>query len=312
MKEEKFDFYSPSNISLKDVDKNLKDSLSVMTRLDDVTLRHSQNVSNLVTRICQYMRESNQFTIHCMIAAYIHDLGKLFIPPEIISKTGPLTDEEYAIVKSHTTLGYEYCMKDMYLRPYSDGPWYHHESLNGSGYPRGLKKPDIPYSAQIIRVADEYDALVTKRSYTTHVNISETLKVLVKDAQPAKPIVALDQLRQNERLGKVNPKPLKAMFKCVIDDILYEISCVMNYTDYLKAQIRRLENVEKYQKKRDSARKPEQKDYYQAGIQLLFENGENEQNYQQVLREYKDALVIREQRIKDLYKEIKIIKRLKI
>ena len=108
MLEEKFDFYSPSNVSLKDIDKNLKDSLTVMTRLDEVTLKHSQNVSNLVTRICQYMRENNQFTIHCMIAGYIHDLGKLFIPPEIISKTRPLTEQEYAIVKSHTTLGYEY------------------------------------------------------------------------------------------------------------------------------------------------------------------------------------------------------------
>ena len=68
MLEEKFDFYSPSNVSLKDIDKNLKDSLTVMTRLDEVTQKHSQNVANLVTRICQYMRENNQFTIHCMIA----------------------------------------------------------------------------------------------------------------------------------------------------------------------------------------------------------------------------------------------------
>jgi hypothetical protein len=312
MLEEKFDFYSPSNVSLKDIDKNLKDSLTVMTRLDEVTLKHSQNVANLVTRICQYMRENNQFTIHCMIAGYIHDLGKLFIPPEIISKNGPLTEQEYAIVKSHTTLGYEYCMKDMYLRPYSDGPWYHHESLNGTGYPRGLKKSDIPYSAQVIRVADEYDALVTKRSYKTHVNISETLKDLIKDTKPAKPLVALDQLKQNERLGKLNPKPLKAMFKCVIDDILYEISCVMNYTDYLKSQIKRLEQITAYRRKRDASKRPDQKDYFQAGMTMLFQNGENEFNYITVLEEYKGALVVREQRIKDLYNEIKIIKKLKV
>ena len=66
------------------------------------------------------------------------------------------------------------------LREFSDGPYYHHEALNGSGYPQGLTKKDIPYSAQIIRVADEYDALVTKRQYTTHVDISKTLKQLIK------------------------------------------------------------------------------------------------------------------------------------
>ena len=216
MIKENYDFYSPCNLSLKDVDSGLKDSLSVMYKLDEMTLKHSNNVSNLCTRVCEYMRCNNQFTIHCMIAGYIHDLGKIFIPKDILAKDGRLSPEEFEIMKTHTTLGYEYCMKDINLRPYSDGPWYHHESLNGSGYPRGLRKDDIPYSAQIIRVCDEYDALVTKRHYTTHVNISETLKILIRDAVPPKPIIALDQLKQNERLGKINPKPLRALFKAVI------------------------------------------------------------------------------------------------
>ena len=136
MFEEKYDFYSPSNISLKDLDKSLQNSLTVMNKLDELTLKHSENVSNLCTRVCGYMRCNNQFTIHCMIAGYIHDMGKLFIPYEIISKEGSLDSEEYEIMKTHTTLGYEYCMKDINLKPYSDGPWYHHEALNGSGYPR--------------------------------------------------------------------------------------------------------------------------------------------------------------------------------
>ena len=309
---EKYDFYSPTNIKLKDLDNSLKSSLTVMNKLDDMTRQHSENVSNLVTRICQYMRCNSQFTIHCMIAGYIHDLGKIFIPKDILSKSGRLSPEEYEIMKTHTTLGYEYCMKDMNLRPYSDGPWYHHESLNGTGYPRGLRKNDIPYSAQIIRVADEYDALVTKRHYTTHVNISETLKDLIKDARPPKPIVALDQLRQNERLGKINPKPLKALFKAVIDDILYEISCVMNYTDYLQSQIKRLESVENYERKRNNAKKPEAKDYYTAGMKMQLQAGETFDNYKQILQEYRDALVARKARIKALYDEIKVVKRLKV
>lgn len=312
MFEEKYDFYSPSNISFKELDKDLQNSLTVMNRLDDMTKQHCLNVANLSTRMCQYMHCNNQFTIHCMIAGYVHDLGKMFIPKEILTKNGQLTDEEYEIIKSHTTLGYEYCMKDINLRPYSDGPWYHHEALNGTGYPRGLKRRDIPYSAQIIRVADEYDALVTKRHYTTHVNISETLKVLIKDAQPPNPVVALDQLRQNERLGKINPKPLKSLFKAVTSDINYEISCVMNYTHYLESQIKRLENIKKYDLKRQSARRPEKKDYYAAGMKMMLQNGETLYNYEQILKEYKDALVIRNKRIDDLYKERSIVKRLKV
>ena len=309
---EKYDFYSPSNLSLKDVDNGLKDSLSVMNKLDAITLKHSNNVANLCTRVCEYMRCNNQFTIHCMIAGYIHDLGKIFIPKEILTKDERLTPEEFEIMKTHTTLGYEYCMKDINLRPYSDGPWYHHEALNGTGYPRGLRKDDIPYSAQIIRVCDEYDALVTKRHYTTHVNISETLKTLIRDAVPPEPIVALDQLKQNERLGKINPKPLKALFKAVIDDVLYEISCVMNYVDYLKTQIKRLETIEKYNNKVKNARKPEDKDYYLAGMKMLLQSGESLDNYNQVLAEYKNALEVRKKRIADLYHEIRIIKRLRV
>ena len=312
MIKENYDFYSPSNISLKDVDSSLKDSLSVMYKLDEMTLKHSNNVSNLCTRVCEYMRCNNQFTIHCMIAGYIHDLGKMFIPKEILTKDGRLSPEEFEIMKTHTTLGYEYCMKDINLRPYSDGPWYHHESLNGSGYPRGLSKNDIPYSAQIIRVCDEYDALVTKRHYTTHVNISETLKILIKDAVPPKPIIALDQLKQNERLGKINPKPLRALFKAVIDDVLYEISCVMNYVEYLESQIKRLETIEKYNNKVQSAKKPEDKDYYLAGMKMLLQSGESLDNYKQVLSEYKNALELRKKRIADLYHEIRIIKRLRV
>ena len=283
-----------------------------MYKLDEMTLKHSNNVSNLCTRVCEYMRCNNQFTIHCMIAGYIHDLGKMFIPKEILAKDGRLSPEEFEIMKTHTTLGYEYCMKDINLRPYSDGPWYHHESLNGSGYPRGLRKDDIPYSAQIIRVCDEYDALVTKRHYTTHVNISETLKILIRDAVPPKPIIALDQLKQNERLGKINPKPLRALFKAVIDDVLYEISCVMNYVEYLESQIKRLETIEKYSNKVQSSKKPEDKDYYIAGMKMLLQSGESLDNYKQVLSEYKNALEVRKKRIADLYHEIRIIKRLRV
>ena len=124
--------------------------------------------------------------------------------------------------------------------------------------------------------------------------------------------MALDQLSQNERVGKINAKPLKALFKVVISDIEYEISCICNYVSYIESELRRLRNIEKYEKKMNNTKKPAQKDYYASGIKLLLKQGESIENYRTVLNEYKDALVIRKKRIDDLYKEIKIIKRLKI
>ena len=183
MFKETFDFYNSTNLKSYNLDSTMKYQLSTLERLDPFTRRHSENVANLVCRVCEYLKCNRAFTIYATICGYLHDIGKLCIPKEIISKPGKLTPEEYEIIKKHTTFGYEMCMKDLQLRPYADGALYHHEALNGTGYPNGLTKKDIPYVAQIIRVADEYDAIVTKRQYTTHVNISETLRDLIKDVK---------------------------------------------------------------------------------------------------------------------------------
>ena len=314
MKQLDIDFYSSTNLRAYNLDDVMKYQLSMLERMDKFTRRHSENVANLVCRICEYLHCSKVFTIHATICGYLHDVGKLFIPPEILNKPGKLTDEEYTIMKKHTTLGYEMCMKDLKLRPYADGALYHHESLNGSGYPQGLTKKDIPYVAQIIRVADEYDAIVTKRQYKTHVNISETLRDLIKDAQPSDYMktVALDVVRENYKVGKINAKALKALFKVVIDDTLYEISCVMDYINYLNDQIKRLEKIEKYDLKSQKAKKDKEVDYYREGMRMLFETGEDFDNYKQILDEYRMAVVTREDVKDKLYKEIGIIKKLRI
>ena len=309
---EKYDFYSPGNFKLKDLDKDLQNSLTVMNNMDYLTELHSRNVANLCTRICEYMHCNNKFTLHCMIAGYIHDIGKLFIPKEIVQKNGPLTDEEFEVMKTHTTLGYEYCMRDPYLRQFSDGPLYHHESLNGTGYPQGLKKKDIPYSAQIIRVTDEYDALITTRHYTTHINISKILQTLMKDVVPDESIIALDNLSQKEKVGKISPEPLRALFKAVIDDTLFEISSIMTYLDYLKSEIRRLDHIEKYDKKRLKAKKEEQQNYYLSGMKLLMQPGETIDNYKEIREEFYKAIELRKGRIDLLNKEIKIMKKMRV
>ena len=310
MKSEIFDFYSPINLKSYNLDKTMRYQLDVLGNLDFFTRRHSENVANLVCRICEYLHYNKNFIIYCTICAYLHDIGKLFIPSNILNKPGKLTDEEFEIMKTHTTQGYDMCMKDLNLRPYAIGALDHHEALNGSGYPNGITK--VPMEAQIIRVADEYDAIVTKRQYKTHVNISDLLKDLIKDAQPDPKFVALDQLAQNSKVGKINKRVLKVLFKVVIDDILYEISCLDQYLKYLKENIKRFELICKYADKMNASQSDKKKNYYKEGMRLLFQADENFDNYLQVYEDYKNAVNIRTERMAKLYNEIKIIKKLEV
>ena len=314
MKNYTFDFYNAANLKAYNLNDTMRYQLAILDKMDPITKKHSENVANLVCRICEYKGFNWQATIHSTMNAYLHDVGKLAIPQEILNKPSKLTDEEYEIIKTHTTKGYEICMKDIKLRPYADAALYHHEALNGTGYPNKVTKKDIPYIAQIVRVADEYDAIVSKRQYKTHINISETLKILIKAAQPEDhmKLVALDHLKTNEKLGKINAKVLKVLFKVVIDDIIYEIACINEYMDYLKSEIKRLETAHKYFLKMQNAKKESEREYFLSGLNLILAQGETIDNFYNVLREYNIALDNKKEVEKKLYEEIKIVKKLKI
>ena len=314
MKNFSFDFYNAANLKAYNLNDTMRYQLAILDKMDPITKKHSESVANLVCRICEYLGYNWQATIHSTMNAYLHDVGKLAIPQEVLNKPGKLTDEEYEIMKTHTTEGYEICMKDIKLRPYAEAALYHHEALNGTGYPNGVTKKDIPYIAQIVRVADEYDAITSKRQYKTHINISETLKLLIKDAQPEDHIksVALDQLKTNEKTGKINARILKILFKVVIDDIIYEIACLDEYIKYLKSEIKRLETINKYFVKMENSKKEKDKEYFSEGIKLMLSQGETVDNFKIILSEYVNTLNMKEENVDKLYNEIKIIKKLKV
>ena len=296
MKNETIDFYDKTALKSYNLDESMRYQLNMLDSLDVFTRKHCENVASITCRLCGYLHCNKNFTEYCTICAYLHDIGKMFIPPSVLQKPGKLTEEEYAIMKSHTTIGYEMCMKDLKLRPYAAGAYYHHEALNGSGYPQGLTKKDIPYEAQIIRVADEYDAIVSKRQYKTHIGISDTLKILIENAQA----------------GKNNPIILRKLFRVVLDDIEYEIYCTQNYIDFLKSEIKRFEQIEAYREKMEKSKKEKDKNYYLEGMKILLKSDETLENYKQLYEEYKNAYNIRKANIDNLYKEMKIIKKLKV
>lgn len=310
-----FDFYDKTSLKTYNLDENMRYQLNVLDKLDVFTRKHCENVANLTCRLCEYLHCNKNFTAYCTICAYLHDIGKLFIPPEILQKPGKLTDEEYEIMKTHTTLGYNMCIKDLKLRPYAAGALYHHEALNGSGYPQGLTKKDIPYEGQIIRVADEYDAIVSKRQYKSHIGISDTLKILIENAKSHEEVKKSDVLSvisKNSKLGKNNPIIVKTLFKVVIDDIEYEISCTQDYVDELKDEIKRFKQIDAYKIAMDKAKKEKDKNYYLEGMKMLLKNNETLENYSSIYEEYLKAYETRKAIIENLYNEIKIIKKLKI
>ena len=315
MNKEIFDFYDKTVLKSYNLDESMRYQLNMLDSLDVFTRKHSENVANLVCRLCEYLHCNKGFTEYCTICAYLHDIGKQFIPASILQKPGKLTDEEFEIMKTHTTIGYRMCMDDLKLRPYAAGPLYHHEALDGSGYPKGLTKKDIPYEGQIIRVADEYDAIVSKRQYKSHVGISDTLKILIENTKPnsdVKRSTALEELENNAKLGRDNPIIVRALFKVVIDDVEYEISCMLDYIKSLKDELKRFKQIDKYKEQMEKAKTLKKKNYYLEGMKALMIGNETPENYERSKQEYINAYNKRKEIVDNLFDEIKIIKKLKV
>jgi putative two-component system response regulator len=132
---------------------------------DKETEGHSQRVTEMTVRMAQAIGLSSDDIIHVRRGALLHDVGKLGIPDAILHKPGPLTSEEWVIMRKHPEYAYEWLAPIEYLRPALDIPYCHHEKWDGSGYPRGLAGTAIPLAARIFALADVWDALRSNRPY---------------------------------------------------------------------------------------------------------------------------------------------------
>jgi HD-GYP domain-containing protein (c-di-GMP phosphodiesterase class II) len=114
--------------------------------------------------------------VHIRRGALLHDIGKMGIPDAILLKPGPLTDEEWVVMKKHPTYAFELLSPIAYLRPALEIPFAHHEKWDGSGYPLGLKGAQIPLAARIFAVIDVWDALCSDRPYRKGWPLQRVLK----------------------------------------------------------------------------------------------------------------------------------------
>ncbi|MHB8763255.1 MAG: HD domain-containing phosphohydrolase, partial [Deferrisomatales bacterium] len=132
---------------------------------DEETEGHTQRVTAMAVRLAQAMGLAEAELVHLRRGSFLHDIGKIGIPDRILLKAEPLTDEEWAVMRTHPTYAFRLLQPVRYLRPALDIPYCHHEHWDGSGYPRGLAGEQIPLAARIFAVVDVWDALRSHRSY---------------------------------------------------------------------------------------------------------------------------------------------------
>jgi putative nucleotidyltransferase with HDIG domain len=148
---------------------------------DAYTVYHQNDVSRLSRRLAQELGLPAFEIEGIRVAALLHDIGKNAIPAEILTKHGRLHPEEFALIKTHVIRGVEILANVDFPWPVTSMISQHHERLNGSGYPAGLREDDILPGARILAVADVLNAMVKDRPYREAIGLEATLTIFEND-----------------------------------------------------------------------------------------------------------------------------------
>lgn len=148
---------------------------------DVYTEGHGQRVRKYSCNIAEKMNLSKEQIDNISIAALLHDIGKIGISTEILNKPGSLTEEEYEIIKKHPEYSKKILEKINDFSQIMQLAYLHHENFDGSGYPLGLKGDEIPIGAQIIHLADAYDAMTSQRAYRKAMSKQEAIEIIKRE-----------------------------------------------------------------------------------------------------------------------------------
>ncbi len=175
--------YREKLVNEKYIRKNIVDALNkeLFLRHGDIK-DHINKVKKYAVELGKKMDLSENELKKLKMLAKLHDIGKVGIPEEILSKPGELTKEEYEIIKTHAEKGYRIAMFNPEFKKIAGCILAHHERYDGTGYPLGLKGDNIPLLARIINVVDSYDAMINKRIYRERLSIEEAKNELRKNS----------------------------------------------------------------------------------------------------------------------------------
>jgi putative two-component system response regulator len=174
-----------SLLRLKEFTDELENAETVLFSLalsieakDRYTEGHCERLSKYSVAMAQRLGLADELRVALRRAGVVHDIGKIGVPEHILSKPGPLTDEEWKIMKQHPVMGERICAPLKSFRHVLPVIRHHHEKLDGSGYPDGLKGDQIPLTARILQIADVFDALTTERPYRTALQPHQALGLI--------------------------------------------------------------------------------------------------------------------------------------
>ena len=149
---------------------------------DPYTAGHQKRVSNLAVLIAQELGIDSEMTESIKLAAYVHDIGKVSVPIEYLTKPTKLTALEKAVIREHAENGYEILKDIPFPLPIAEIVRQHHERLDGSGYPFGLKGDEILFEAKLLAVADVIESMATNRPYRFAVGLEDAVAEITKNA----------------------------------------------------------------------------------------------------------------------------------
>ncbi len=164
----------------------INDLIACIDKFDRVTARHSKRVTEYCRGICEELGLSRNYRETIGVAAMLHDYGKLGIPASILTKPAKLNRVECEIVKTHAEKTRRMLKELKFEGIYSRVPEIagaHHEKLDGSGYPDGLRVNEIPMGARIIAVADFFEAVTSKRHYRDPIPVKKAFEMLYEERQ---------------------------------------------------------------------------------------------------------------------------------
>lgn len=150
---------------------------------DEMTIGHCERLARLSVKLGLALGLPRSQVVALHRGGYLHDIGKVAIPDGILFKPGPLTADERRVMERHTTQGEEICRSVRTLAPVLPIIRHHHERWDGTGYPDGLKREEIPLLARVLQVADIYDALTSERPYKSALSSDEAFAVLDEEVK---------------------------------------------------------------------------------------------------------------------------------